>query len=405
MLLLRYKQIPPISFPGSGRHNSNQTKRKTIVQDSGWYYLTLTGTNGCSWTDSIFVFQRDKIPDLTMSGDTLSCMNDSIQIMAFSNSQVRFMWTGPGGFQSKSRSPFVRDSGFYTVQIIDSLGCELSREIYIPAFRDIPEFFIKNDTLTCTRPMIDIKASALSNTDDYHWTAPDGTVYRDSSVSISVPGKYLFTASNRFGCTTTDSITVIDKQQKPVINLSDSLLTCRDTAIYTGAFSPDIGAQYNWAGPGAIQQSQDSFWLNRSGVYTVLVTNRYGCRDSAQMTIGIDTSRPGTMLMSDSIGCGKSTADLIAFGHGSDIDLFWSGPDVSNPTEDSLKVSKGGTYLLVLTDPKNGCQRSYRQFVYEDTAAIRQVDITSTDAYCDSLTGQLQLGVILGGTPPYKMEY
>ena len=87
--------------------------------------MTIIGTNGCVFTDSIFVFQKDQLPDIFASDDTLTCIKQKLMIRAGSATQgVIFEWTGPNGFTSNMARPEIQDSGLYTLKVTDPNGCE-----------------------------------------------------------------------------------------------------------------------------------------------------------------------------------------------------------------------------------------------------------------------------------------
>lgn len=146
------------------------------------------------------------------------------------------------------------------------------------------------------------------------------------------------------------------------------------------------------------QTSEDLMNLN-SGVYSVTITDFFGCITSTQTTI----QEPSAIVLSSSmkhVSChdgNDGNIDLAVSGGAGGYSYYWS--DGQN-TQDADSVSSGN-YTVVVTDSK-GCAASLSATIYQpDTLWI---DLTSVSAICSASNGIIY-SQVTGGTPPYSYDW
>lgn len=142
------------------------------------------------------------------------CVGDSIKLFADSFTTATYLWTGPGGFTSTLRNPFilgsgVPDSGMYHVYVTTP-GCSDSGTVPV-AVHPYPAVDLGNDTLICGAATITLQDhSAVYATDTYLWS----TGATSATISVSTGSTYWLAVDNA-GCVASDTI---DVSIIPIVN-------------------------------------------------------------------------------------------------------------------------------------------------------------------------------------------
>lgn len=135
------------------------------------------------------------------------CVGDGLLLQADSIVGATWLWTGPGGFTSTLRDPFIipsvyADSGVYKV-VVNTPGCTDSGTVTV-AVHPFPDVNLGNDTVVCGNPPITLKnLDSYYSTDTLLWNTGAVT----DSISAAGTGTYWLRLSN-YGCRKTDTINV-----------------------------------------------------------------------------------------------------------------------------------------------------------------------------------------------------
>jgi hypothetical protein len=236
--------------------------------DTGWYFISITGDNGCSIMDSVYV----TLPLVNVSVSpmpSVACAGSSVLISSSSNTGAAIdsiRWTGPNGFTSSSESFTLSnitaaDAGTYSCRYYDKYGCfkESSATITVNTGSTIPGFTIGGEShLGC-----DVSAVTLNATDYV-----PGLSY-ESFINYNATSLF---ASNDF-----DSITTGFYNQMPTnigVTVQPNLSGLTGIALTTNNFGVKYKGFINIAAAGTY-----TFYLNSydgSNLYldgSLIVTN------------------------------------------------------------------------------------------------------------------------------------
>lgn len=297
----------------------------TTVNTSGYYSVTVTNSDGCIDTSSInvYVYQPPQIilPDLSI------CPNDSV-FLDTGNQGNSYIWS------TGSTNPQIwAKEGSYSVTVTYLYGCSNSDTCNI-TLKPKPEISISNIFL-CSGETATI---GVGNQDlTYLWNTGQIT---DSIVVNSSTATYYITATNSNGCTDTASVKVFQKP-KPIINLLIDTNVCSGSVVILNAGNP--GSFYQWSSGEAIQI------INAiSGLYSVTVTNAFGCSDSTSSFINVyNTIRAN--LNNQVICIGESTQ---LNPNVNNVTYTWSTGENSQLINVTPTVTQ--FYSITITD-SNGC--------------------------------------------------
>jgi len=218
------------------------------------------------------------------------------------------------------------------------------------------------------------------------WSGPSSTSLLPPTTGLSAiaieAGVFRATYRDVFGCTTEDSVLVLEDRVQPVAVLVDSLnFACEDVLQLDGSMSSPASLTFDWsasAGGTIISGSDDAMpFVEGMGLYELIVTNpENGCRDTAQTVVNTEQLDPA-MLPEDIEDCslpqvvvgnlpfgtegswqglGDDLAEWTASGPsvtvnnlGNGFSLIWtlSTPDCFAYSSDTIRLNAGEQVLAV----------------------------------------------------------
>ena len=286
--------------------NTGATSDSIRVGAAATYSVTITATGGCDTTFSVPITINSQ-PIATASSGSPYCITDNIQLSA--GGGVSYSWTGSNGFTSNIQNPTrnnatLADAGIYTVIVTDANGCKdtASTTVAVSQCLEICNNGIDDDfdgkidcddtdchdaislvaqsaTTFCIGDSVILKAS---NGQSYLWS----TTSTADSIIVYSSGVYSVQITSSSGCDSTMSIAVTVNSQ-PTAVASNGGPYCIGGDI---ALNGSGGSSYSWTGPnGFTSSTEDPMNLNSVaadfGVYTLVVTNGNGCKDTTTTTV------------------------------------------------------------------------------------------------------------------------
>jgi PKD repeat protein len=392
--------------PGGYVQNNMQNPVRTgaTLAMAGVYTVTVTNASGCSATaTTTVVVNASPTPTATNTGPY--CINQTIQLNSPSGSATDD-WTGPNSYvQNNTQNPTIplaslAMGGVYTVTVTNGSGCSATATTTV-VVNTPPTPTATNTGPFCVGQTIQLSSPSGSATDD--WTGPAGYVQNNiqnpgiAGATLAMAGVYTVTVTNGAGCSGTGTTTV-------VVNALPS-----PTATNTGAYcegetiqlnSPTGSSTDDWTGPNSYSQlnsqnpSISSCTAMMAGVYTVTVTNGFGCSATATTSVTVNNAPPATASNTGPF-CVGSTIDLSASGGSGYV---WSGPlsfssGIQNPSIPSSTISMSGIYTVEVTG-LNGCTGTATTTVTVSNSPTASA--TNAGPFCEG--GNIQLNATGGAS-------
>ena len=216
-----------------------------------------------------------------------------------------------------------------------------------------------------------------------------------SSLNNIPAGGYSVTVTDAAGCTTFDTITVINIPGQAI----SSVITdenCADGAgaidvTITGGLAPYI---INWDN-GAITEDINSL---SAGDYILSVSDANGCSSLDTFTVSnITTFTTSSVFNDDTCNTGIGAIDMTITGGTAPIVFSWNN---GASTED-LTGLNAGTYILTTTDA-SGCSK-LDTITLNNISTFTYSSVIAEDT-CETSSGAIDL-TISGGTTPYTFAW
>lgn len=251
---------------------------------------------------------------------------------------VSFSWTGPNGFSSEARNPYLTNisaaqAGVYTVTTTGRGACEGIVRTEQVTLHATPKAVITGNPTFCAGTTIFLAGdmypsrnnSEAGGTETYSWTGPNG--FNSSNKNISIPnansshiGTYTLTITRTGGCCEGTSSTTyeLNLSDRPYINPDDVRAWSSPIFLYQqniNALYPqessfvircNYGSGVSWTGPNGFSSTQaDNEFLSPSsaqaGTYTLTYSRtQSGCSQPAtvskSITVNFQNCRGGEII-------------------------------------------------------------------------------------------------------------
>lgn len=320
------------SGPYSFNWNNGAYTDSCINVSGGSYSLVLTNAYGCSSAAAIHpvIAHATPSPSIQPAGNVFICAGTDT-ILCAATGFSSYLWSN-----GATVNCITVTGGNYTLSVTDNFGCTGSDTVTVSESTAlVPNIQPSGVVLVCAGS--DTTICVDPGFASYTWS--DGS----TQSCISVPaGNYIVTVTDNSGCTGTDSVTINDLVP-PVANIqpSGTLVICSgaDTLICA---DPGFAA-YAWSDGSTLNCINAS-----NGIYTVTVTDSYGCTamDSVSVSQGTipdpDIQPAGTIYVCP----GADTLLCAAAGFGN---YLWSNGATSN-----CITATAGVYSIRVTDV-SGC--------------------------------------------------
>lgn len=308
---------------GDGSSSTSRNASHTYAKPGVYKVGMKTFNSTCSNYNYTFVKVVDEKAGIVLDKKII-CKGGAVNFSAspvIDSNIVDWRWDIDDGiYTGKSFSHAYTTTGTYRVvlTLTDVNGCKSSDTTELQVFGPRADFNISSPSACLKENSIDF--TNLSATDGTHnivkstWNFGDGQY--DSTGAIKVQHKYQNTGTYTISMLVKDSYGCTDEMIKkaslviaqPIAGFySADTMSCLQKNISFIDTSKGAGITYQWSfGDGISSSKQNPVHIyNNIGVYTVklLVTDKYGCKDSATKNDYVNISIPkAKFTVSDSIG-------------------------------------------------------------------------------------------------------
>ena len=297
------------------------------VSQGGTYTVTVTNTAGCEGTASATIAQLPGL-NFTVSSQPYTC-NGALTLVA-GGGFPGYAWSNGG----TGNTITVTTAGAYTVTATDANGCT-DTQSFNAVIPPAPQVGISGNLVFCENSSSTLTATpGFAN---YQWS---GGTPNSNTVTVSQAGSYTVTATDSFGCTDTETVSVASQPAPlPIVNQPNPI--CSGGTATLSVTNP-VFQNYLWSNGG----TGSSIAVSAAGTYTVTVTDANGCTGTAAATLAVNPS-PVVVATQLPYQCNglvelNATPGFTAY--------TWS----NGGTTSIISVNLPGSYTVTVTDA-NGC--------------------------------------------------
>ncbi len=362
--------------------SNGSTTANLVNLPAGTYAITVTDNIGTTVASSATITQPTRLSAVA-SGSGSSCVS------AFGSAWVSstggtppytFLWSnGITAPQVSGLAP-----GVYSVSVIDGNGCAAGDTVFIGQGTLTISVAVVYDSCAGTACAV---ATAAGTNASYVWS----NSFTGPTICGLADGAYSLTASDNFGCTATQTITVAN-QPTLVLLTSTTPASCGNdgTAVLsvTGGTGPYV---YLWSNGSTTPQVGNL----PAGNYSVTVTDANGCIATETATVASGSFTILSLLATPEtcIGAGNGSSQITVSGSNPPFSYQWSNGDTIN----AITGLSAGVYIVTVTD-NSGCILVQTTVVGANTL---QVSVNQTSAANCSGSGGTLVAPPQNGDAPY----
>ena len=315
----------------------------TAVGTAGIYQLIATNGGSCSDTALVTLTISPK-PNLGADKASNICQGNAMDLTTqFTTTGFTTNWTlaGVNVFNPSA----ITNSGAYQIIVRNTDGCA-DTAIYTLTVNSKPSLGADKSTSICVGSSIDLTTQYNTTGLTSVWTF-NGVAVASPSV-VNAAGTYQLIASTSNGCSDTALLT-LGINTKPNLGNDIAVAICAGNRFDLTSQFTTTGFTSSWTLNGATVSNINA--IATAGVYQLIVTNGRGCKDTALITLTIN-SKPALGVDKTMSICQGNTADLTTQFTTTGLTTNWTlnGTAVANPSV----VTTGGLYQLIAVNG-DGC--------------------------------------------------
>ncbi len=374
-------------------------QKDTFTNIPGLYTLTITGVNGCTASESLFVVLDDVLPTVTTDAEMITCDQPIVALTTTTlDNDLIFRWTGPAAFEAFSKDTFTNVPGLYQLTVTAPNGCTVTVDQTVSIDIDLPNVSGMADTLTCNQTTATLQGNSTTDNVSYTWSGPGGFSSQMQDTITDIPGIYQLTVMGNNGCTATTEVTVVLEQEEPIITASVDTINCTILVADLNANSTTENTSFLWSGPAGFTANVKDTTTVIPGTYQLVVTGDNGCTSTLELEVLLDQELPTITAVVGNISCTATAANLSGSSTTANVSYQWQGPAGYQSHQADTSTTIPGTYQFIVT-AANTCTAEMELEVVADQ------DLPTISAAADTITCTAPIANLTSSSSSNNLSY
>jgi len=355
-----------------GNPFSDQSENPT-VSEGGEYVLIGRNEIGCEVFDTVTVTSLAP-PNIDLGEDRIGCIGSDVSLSIDSVGTI--FWRKDGTLFSNNATVSITEPGEYIVSVIAASDCGDADTISVD-FLPGPSLELEGQNMICEGDMTTLSATTDGTT--IVWSRNGETIMGESDfmIDVSQDGVYKATVAGDSGCEVEEEITVT-VNQNPTLDLGEDKVVCDGEPVELS--TEEVSENYEWTFGGEVVSDQSEFSVTEAGVYTLEITNEFGCTTTDDVEV-IANAIPTVMLEDSYAICEGEDATIVAEGDGDSFEWIVNGETLTGQTSNTISLSEDAM-VEVIVSSSNGCTAMSATQV--SSASAPTVDLGEDVSICPS---------------------
>lgn len=328
------------------------------VSESGSFILVVRSGPNC-YMELLHEINRSlDLPEVSISGDSLSCDGQPVQLTAMSttvDTAYKYIWEGPVGTTYVGDTILANLPGMYILTFGKDTVCQQKDTFELAENFPAPSHAFTSDTITCS----DTLANAFISGPDslnYYWSGPQAFTDTGKLITTQFPGAYEVLISSN-NCQYFRATRVEEDRSPPAWDLTIQPLNCMKDSGYI-IQAADSSLRFSYYEPDSdlyLPLQNFKFASSRGGSYALRLQGSNGCVSDTVIQLEYDTLAPDhTIIFGDTLDCNTDSIFIYFQGGENPSSLQWLRDGIPIGAADSIKVSFGPQVEFLATF-SNGC--------------------------------------------------
>jgi hypothetical protein len=372
---------------GSGSYTfqlSNNTPSTSNVfsgLSAGTYSYTVIDGNACTKNAQFTINGTSNPTAQTTAPQQINCSTSEVSVLgtgSATGSNITYLWTTTTGSivsGANTINALVDAEGEYNLLVTNTqTSCTANSAVTVTKVNNAPIANAGNNAgINCAVPQTTLNASSSSSGSNftYQWSTPNGNIV--SGLNTPTPivdkgGTYIIEITNSAdGCTSLDSVNVVEDKIPPAISVTNGVLTCGQPMSEICATS--VGSSIVWTING-MNSNSNCITVTNSGTYVATATsNSNGCTATAVSNVMNAADLPQISATSPApLTCTTTSTAIngMLIGNISNHTIEWTTTDgniVSGANTLTPLVNQAGNYKMTAVNIASQCASTFVVYV------------------------------------------